>query len=130
MTGFVDWGQLIWVVGLVIGAGGGVAAFLFWVYRLVQGLRSEMSERDSAAQLEKERAKLVEDDLRRELNDYKVHVAEKFATKDGVTAAVNRVEGSIQNIATQVENAVDRLTARIDKLLDNNNRSPPTRRTG
>lgn len=129
MTGLVDWGQLIWVVGLVLSAGGGVAAFLFWVYRLVQGLRSEMRERDSAAQLEKERAKMVEDELRRELNDYKVHVAEKFATKDGVTAAVNRVEGSIQSIATQVENAVDRLTSRIDKLLDNN-RSPPTRRAG
>ena len=129
MTGLVDWGQLIWVVGLVLGAGGAVAAFLFWVYRLVQGLRAEMGERDAAALLEKERAKLVEDDLRRELNEYKVHVAERFATKDGVTAAVSRVEGSIQNIATQVENAVDRLTARIDKLLDNN-RGPPTRRTG
>ena len=129
MTGLVDWGQLIWIVGLMLGASGGVAAFLFWVYRLVSGLRVEMGERDSAAQLEKERAKLVEDELRREINDYKVHVAEQFATKDGVTAAVNRVEGSIQNIATQVENAVDRLTARIDKLLDNN-RGPPTRRTG
>ena len=100
MTGLVDWGQLIWVVGLVLGAGGAVAAFLFWVYRLVQGLRAEMGERDAAALLEKERAKLVEDDLRRELNEYKVHVAERFATKDGVTAAVSRVEGSIQNIAT------------------------------
>lgn len=130
MTGSVTWEVLIWVVGLIIAAGGVVTGFLFWVYRLVTAFNKALGERDTAAQLEKERAKLVEEELRRELNDYKVHVAEKFATKDGVTAAVNRVEGSIQNIANQVENAVDRLTARIDKLLDNNNRQPPTRRTG
>lgn len=129
MTGVVTFEALYWVIGLIVAAGGVVAGFLFWVYRLVQAFNKALGERDTAAQLEKERAKLVEDELRRELNDYKVHVAEKFATKDGVTAAVNRVEGSIQNIATQVENAVDRLTARIDKLLDNN-RHPPTRRTG
>jgi len=59
----------------------------------------EWKERDSAAQLEKERAKLVEADIRRELSDYQIHAAEKYATKDGVTAAVTRVEASIQNLA-------------------------------
>jgi hypothetical protein len=108
----------MWVVGLVIAAGGVVAGFLILVYRIISGLRGEMAERDSAAQLEKERAKLVEDELRRDLSDYKVHAAEKFATKDGVSQAVTRMEGSIQNLANQVEGAVDRLTGRIDKLLD------------
>jgi predicted Holliday junction resolvase-like endonuclease len=129
VTGAVDWGQLIWVVSLILAAGTIVAGFLIWVYRLVSALRAEIAEkqaememalkeRDSAAHLESQRAKLVEDELRRELADYKVHAAEHFATKDGVTAAVSRVEGSIKGLATQVEGAVDRLTGRIDRLLD------------
>lgn len=130
MTGAVSWEVLLWVVGLMIAAGGVVAGFLIIVYRLVSGLRAEMGERDSAAQLEKERAKMVEEELRRDLSDYKVHAAERFATKDGVTAAVTRVEASIQNLANQVEGSVDRLTVRIDKLLDNRSGASPRSRTG
>lgn len=134
-------GRLYWVLGLVVAAGGVVAGFLIWVYRLVSTLRAEMAdkqdtidralrERDTAAQLEKERAKLVEAEIRRDLSEYQIHAAEKYATKDGVTQAVTRVEASIQNLANQVEGSVDRLTVRIDKLLDNRGTSSTPRRTG
>jgi len=140
VTGLVSWADFYWVLGLVVGAGGVVAGFLIWVYRLVSGLRAEMAERqelvaaalkerDTAAQLEKERAKLVEAEIKRELSEYQVHAAEKYATKDGVSQAVTRVEASIQNLANQVEGSVDRLTIRIDKLLDNRTGPAATRRS-
>ena len=53
--------------------------------------------------------------------DYEITVwgkaAETFATKEGVTAAVGRVES-----------AVDRLTQRIDRLLEAQAHHPPPRR--
>lgn len=116
MTGSVSWEVLFWVVGIMFGAGSGVAGFLFWVWRLVSRFNAALDERDTAAQLEKERAKIVEDELRRDLALYKVHAAETFATKEGVAAAVGRVES-----------AVDRLTQRIDRLLEVQ-AHPPTNR--
>ncbi|MDB5542754.1 MAG: hypothetical protein JWQ89_4481, partial [Devosia sp.] len=81
----MSWESLAWVVGIIFFAGAAVAEFLFWVWRIVVGFNRALSERDSAAQLEKERAKMVEAELRSDLNDYKVQSAEKYATKDGVT---------------------------------------------
>lgn len=107
MSGAVQWEVLTWVVGLMIAAGMCVAGFLFWVYRLVVGFNRALAERDASALLEKERAKLVEGQLREELHEFKIHASETFATKEGVTAAVGRVE-----------QAVDRLTSRIDRLLE------------
>ena len=55
-----------------------------------------------------------------ELGDYKVHAAVTFATKEGVSAAVGRIES-----------AVDRLTGRIDRLLEAQANAPqPSRRSG
>lgn len=117
MTGAVSWEVLIWVVAVIFAAGSAVAGFLFWVWRLMSGFNKALDERDAAAGLEKERAKLVEEDIRRELGDYKVHAAETFATKEGVSAAVGRVES-----------AVDRLTGRIDRLLEAQANGPEPRR--
>lgn len=131
MTGSVSWEVLIWVVGLMITAGGVVAGFLIIVYRLVSGLRGEMAERDTAAHLEKERAKMVEEELRRDFNDFKVQVAEKYATKDGVTTAVSRVESSVERIGTMVHDSVERLTNRLDRILEHRSEQPtPPRRSG
>lgn len=116
MTGAVQWDVLIWVVGLMWGAGTVVAGFLFWVWRLVSGFNKVLAERDTVAQLEKERAKLVEAELRKELHEFKVHASETFATKEGVTAAVGRVE-----------QAIERLTQRIDRVLEAQAHHPPPR---
>jgi hypothetical protein len=90
----------------------------FWVWRLVSGFNKARADPDTVAQLEKERAKLVEQELRRDLSEYKIHAAEHYATKEGVTQAVGRVEVSIKSLATQMESAVDRITGRTDRLLD------------
>ena len=82
MTGTVTWEVLIWVVGLIVAAGVGVATFLFWVWRIVSDLKKsfddELQERDTAAGLESERAKIVEAELRRELSEFQIRVAEHY----------------------------------------------------
>lgn len=131
MTGAVSWEVLMWVVGLVVAAGSVVAGFLFWVWRIVSGFNHALDERDTAAQLEKERAKMVEEELRRDLNDYKVQVADKYATKDGVTTAVGRVESSVERIGAMVHDSVERLTNRLDRILEHRSEQPPPpRRSG
>ena len=125
MTGAPTWDQLSWIIGLIITAGTIVTIFLGWVYTIVSGLRREFS---TAAQLEKERAKLMEDELRRDLAEYKLHVAEKYATKDGVTAAVGRMEVAIEKLSAMVHDSVERITNRMDRLLDGRDQQT-TRRT-
>lgn len=116
MTGAATYEGLSFIVNLMLGAGIAVAGVLLWVWKLVDGLKKAMAERDTAAQLEKERAKLVEETLRKELHEFKVHASETFATKEGVTAAVGRVE-----------QAIERLTARIDRVLEAQAHQPQAR---
>ncbi len=118
MTGAVSWEVLSWVVGIAVAVAIGVSGFLLWVWGVVKGLReefdAELTARDAAikdASLKAEainaRATLMEGELRKEIADYKQHAGETFATKEGVSVAVQRVE-----------QAVDRLTGRIDRLLE------------
>jgi hypothetical protein len=118
VTGTVTFEQLAWIVGIITLAGGAVAGFLFWVWRIVEGQRRELKERDTAAQLEKERAKLIEQELRKEISDFRIHAAQTFATKDGVTAAVGRMEQAIEKLSSLVHESVERITARMDRILD------------
>jgi ubiquinone biosynthesis protein UbiJ len=103
---------------MIVTAGLAVSAFLFWVWRLLSAFNAKLAERDTAAQLEKERAKIAEETLRRELNEYKVHAAEKYATKDGMTQAIGRMESAVERLTTQVHDAVERLTDRLDRMLE------------
>lgn len=149
MTGGVTWEALVWIIGIIVAAGGVVAAFLILVWRLISTLRDEMgkSEQDlrteftselnkrdsiledraSTSQLETERAKMVEAELRKDLDAYKVHAAETYATKQGVTLAVERVENAVGQLSDKVEKSVDRLSERIDRLLEQRSARQPTR---
>lgn len=122
MTGVVTVEQLTWIIGVIAMAGGAVAGFLIWVYRIVMALRGDfarqLAELDSVARLEMERAKLVEQQLRDELAAYRIHAAERFATKDGVTQAIGRMESAIEKLTTQVHDAIERITSRMDRILD------------
>lgn len=127
MTGAVTYEQLTWIIGIIVVAGGVVAGFLIWLWRLFKGFEDALSERDTAAQLEKERAKLVEEQLRQALADYKVQVAEKYATKEGVTQAVGRMETAIEKLSSLVHESVERITSRMDRILDGRVEAPPPR---
>ena len=111
MTSTVTWEVLIWMAGT-----GSVALLTGW--RIVSWVLTELGKRDAAIdKLEKDagllvgavdsRAKLAEDELRRSLEAHKLYAAENFATEDGVTHAVNRVD-----------DAVKRLTDRMDRYFE------------
>lgn len=134
MTGAVTYEQLYAILGLMGAAGGAVAGFLFWVWRLVVGVRkdfaAQLRERDTAAQLETERAKMIEQVLRESLSAYQVQVAEKYATKEGVTVAVGRMESAIEKLSTLVHESVERITSRMDRILERNDAPPAQRSRG
>lgn len=117
MTGAVEWSTLLWVVGLVVGVAGGSLAIgwqvLGWVSaqfatrdQAIDEAKRTMDLRVEAVDL---RAKLEEGRLAKDLSDHKLHAAEVFATKSGLTEALNRVH-----------DALDKLTGRIDALLTQN----------
>jgi hypothetical protein len=120
MTGAVTWEVLIWVIGIV-GTAAAAAAIVFgWAY-------SQLARRDAAilklrddANLAIEaveaRSKMEAEGLARQFAAYQLHFAETFATKAGVTGAVERVE-----------TAVDRLGERIDRLLELHAAPPASR---
>ena len=122
MTGTVTWEVLAWVVGLITAAGFGVAAFLFWVWRLVQAIRAEndTSLREQSLRIEAVHARAGQAEA--DLNEYKVHAAERFATKDGVSQAIDRMEAAVERLTAQVHDAVERLTTRLDRMLDKRER--------
>ena len=119
MTGTVTWEVLLWVVGIVGGAGAAVAAFLFWLWGIVKALRDDFDKELEGRDLKIEavHAKVSLQDA--EFNEYKVHAAERFATKDGVTQAIDRMEAAVERLTTQVHDAVERLTSRLDRMLEN-----------
>jgi hypothetical protein len=111
LTGLVTWEVLLWVVGIIVGAGVAVATFLFWVWRIVERVKNDSG---NAIGIVAGKLDLVETDLA----TYKQHVGETFATKDGVTLAIGRVEASVDRIGSQVDGGFERLSGRIDRLLE------------
>lgn len=126
MSGTVTWEVLLWVVG-IIGAAAAAAAIVFgWAYAQLERRDAALSKLRDDANLAIEaveaRSKIECESLARQFAAYQLHVAENFATKAGVTGAVDRVEV-----------AVDRLSERIDRLLElhaSPPTGPPRRRSG
>lgn len=111
MSGAVTFEQLAWIIGIICAAGTAVAVFLGWVYMLVQKLK-----RDAEIKIDATLAKVTM--IEAEHNDYRVHVAEKFATKDGVTQAIGRMEAAVEKLSSLVHDSVERLTNRLDRILE------------
>ncbi len=111
MSGTVTWETLIWIGGLLL-----TSLALWW--RVTSWVLAEFKKRDDKlAELEREagvkiaatdaRARVAEDELRRSIEAHKLYAAETFATEGGLTQAVNRVD-----------DAVKRLTDRIDRYFE------------
>jgi hypothetical protein len=118
MTGAVTWEVLAWVIGIIAAAGITVAGFLFWVWRILQAAKAEqakeLSERDLQIEAVHGRVGQVEANF----NEFRVHAAENFATKDGMTHAIGRVEAAVERLTTLVHDTVERLTDRLDRMLE------------
>lgn len=115
MHGVVTFDQLAWIVGLICVAGGAVAGFVFWVWRLVDSMTQKIHERDKQLREELQDHKT---ELEREVQEYKVYVAQNYATKDGVSSAVARLEQSVERLTTLIHEGLDRITQRMDRVLD------------
>jgi len=110
-TGPVTWDTIIWLVTVLIGAISGASTVLWMGWRFYRSLVARID-------IEAARAKLAEERLERMINEAAQHVAETYATKSGVTVAVERVESAVQQLSGQVQTSVDRLSERIDRLLE------------
>jgi uncharacterized protein YoxC len=139
LTGSVSWDALTWVVVIILTAGGVVAGFLLWIYGQAKAREGEVNDlfakleerweknlKDTALQIEAvaARCKMNDDQLARDISAYQMHVGETFATKAGVTQAVERVESAVDRFTEQMTQGFDRLTTRIDRLVEN--REAPT----
>lgn len=117
-TGPMQWETIIWLISVI------VAAFAIAspvVLAWLRAYRAVIGRIEAAEQLARTEAAAV----RAELQEAMLHVAETYATKSGVTAAVERVEGAVERLAGQVEASVDRLSGRIDRLLESRASDPP-----
>lgn len=110
MTGTVEWSTLLWIVGLITGVA--VGTFLI-MWRVLGWVNTELHKRDIQIAAVDARAKAEESVIAKSLADHKLHAAEVFATKSGLTEALNRVH-----------DALDNLSQRIDALIAANTRGP------
>jgi len=84
----------------------------------VQDLREENEQALKEQSLRIEAVHARAGQAETDLNQYKVHAAERFATKDGVSQAIDRMEAAVERLTLQVHDAVERLTTRLDRMLD------------
>lgn len=139
MTGAVSWETLLWVIGIVVIAGGAVAGFLITLYRIVMALKedqkNELEERnkEQRAELEKRDLEMLAikaetaakaASLAREFSDYQRHVGETFVTKAGLSDALTRLERTFDGFVARMDEGFERLSTRIDRLLDQRSPAP------
>ena len=132
MTGAVTYEQIaslfnivMAIGGVIVVAGGAVAGFLAWLWRIVTHIRKSYDA---------DRAQLIERIAQGEgdLAAYREHAAETFASKSGVTVQIDRLEAAVNGIADKIDTSSYRITERIDKLFENqaHGTQTPRRRTG
>lgn len=63
-----------------------------------------------------------------DLQAYKLHVAETFATKSGVNAQYDAVSKSINDVGARMETRLDGMNERLDRVIEAGNK-PASRRT-
>lgn len=96
-------------------AGSGV----FWrFWGLIEKAKADASLRAEAAHM-------LASTTKAELAEHKLHIAEKYVTKEGMTEQTDRIIRTITDVGARV----DGLGSRLDRFYDN---QPPTRtrRTG
>ncbi|GAC1040841.1 hypothetical protein [Rhizobium sp. No.120] len=97
----------------VSGAGWGV----WWkIDGKVEKVKTEATEK-----IDKLNADLQES--KEELADHKLHTAETYITKQGLRETTEQIMGAINGVKTAVEN----MTLRVDRIVENQNKPTRTR---
>jgi len=120
MDGTVTWATL-WIV---MGAVGTIVGACFLVWWRIEGKVSEAKQsaynKSDAARLKAEAAAAEAIVARRELADYKTHVAETFVTKQGQREMTDQIMSAFGDLRGDFRGIRDR----IDKFIDNENKPP------
>ena len=111
MTGAVDWGTLTWLVTVLISAVTGAVGMMAMGFRLLRG-------RDEANGRMREEIDAQIASVDDELQAFKLHAAETYATKNGTEQAVKRVENAVDGLSGKMEKGFERISNRIDKLFE------------
>ena len=72
-------------------------------------------------------AKDKADAVDKTLSDYKLHVAEHYATKTGVTEQMITLTKAVNDVGERMETRIDGMNQRLDRVIEANHK--PTRRT-
>ena len=64
-----------------------------------------------------EKVKTETSDLREDLAKHKLHTAEKYITKEGLSDTTDQIMGAISGVKT----AIDNMTLRVDRVVENQN---------
>lgn len=110
-NGEISIGTVLTVLGLLV-------AGLWFLWSRIDGAKREATMKAEAANGTAAMA-------REELAEYKVHVAETFVTKQGMSEQTDRIMKAIGDVGTRV----DSLGSRLDRFYENQP-APRTRRTG
>ena len=65
-------------------------------------------------------------EVEKELNDHKLHVAETFATKAGLTESMVSVTKAVTDMSERIDKRLDTMTDRLDRVIEANHK--PVRR--
>lgn len=102
MTGTVQWEQLVFIVGLVVVAGGGVLSFALWLWGRLNSVARESDKKIS--------------EIEQSHNNLRVKVAEEYVPFSELGKVEARIEGRLSEMAKQFERGFDRM---IDILRGN-----------
>lgn len=115
MTGAITWEQILLFVTLL-----GVVSGVWW---RVEG-KVDTAKKDAmaeAADASREAAA-----VRAELSAHRLHCAETFITKQGMRESTEALMDAIHGVKT----AVDHMTVRVDRIVENQAKARPVRSAG
>ena len=107
MSGTVTWEVLIWLVGTIAA----VVGFAFLVWWRIEG---QVKSTGATSALRAEAAAIKSDQVDRDLQAYKTHVAEHYISMAGHREATEQVMGAISGL----KSSIDGTNLRIDRMLD------------
>lgn len=120
--GAVEWPFLLWICSIIASAVAGAITVVVTGARLFAArdkATADLKEQTgkALAKLEADHRQAV-DKVSSDLAAYKAHVGETFATKQSVTIQLQRIEETMKAFGDRVESSVQRLTERIDRILE------------
>ena len=118
MSGTITWEMILGLSTL--------AGFILGIWWRVEAKISSAAE---AAGMRALAAQAKAEIVAEQLSNYKIHVAENYANKDGVTRQFDLVSKSITEFGDRMEKRLDGMNERLDRVIEAGQKPHPVRRT-